>query len=115
MRVSKNEWESITGFDETENFNYQVAILDEEGCTKEYETHQTSGLISFQFDGQRVWVSSLAYVPSLEEGHLINQGSDGYGKIEEWSFDHSDNLEGVRCPSEKVRVRLLYRIDQRPS
>ena len=87
LKFSREEWEQLTGSDESENFVYRV--FDEDQGFVEHEVEGDDAQIRVFLDEEEtsMEVSSHAFVPSLEFGNGIYENPDGWGELNQWTID----------------------------
>lgn len=82
LRFSREEWEHITGSDESANFTYQ--LFDEDEGIREEEVVGDNAQVRVFIEPDRMNVSSHGFGPHMESGHGIYQQPDGWCEINEW-------------------------------
>ena len=85
LKFSREEWETITGCDESENFTYR--IFDEDEGFIEHEVNGDDAQIRLTVLENSIEASSHGFTHNMENGHGIYSQPDGWGELNEWNIE----------------------------
>ncbi len=87
LNFTREEWEQMTGADESGNFTYRVFDEDEGYIEHEVTGDDAQIRVFIDEDENSMEVSAHGFVPNMERGCGIYQQADGWGELNSWSID----------------------------